>query len=222
VKRSRKNRLVAYGSSFSFVGMVFAALFFAASVTPSLLPRLYPVQGVLSGLALAIGYGVGVALMASYRFLELPEPSGRVRYVAKRAIVVLVPIVFVGFVWQMTSWQNSIRELMEMERLTTAYPFRVTGIAVALGAILVSVARVFRSCGNYVSSKLERFVPRKIALAAGYLLLVVLVLFVSNDLVAAQLLAAADSFFLKVDQVVGENLQQPTNPSETGSGASLV
>ena len=36
--------------------------FFAASVTPSLLPREFIVQGIESGFALAIGYGVGVFL----------------------------------------------------------------------------------------------------------------------------------------------------------------
>lgn len=41
--------------SFSFIGLVVATLFFAVSLTPSLLPRHYPVQGILSGFALAAG-----------------------------------------------------------------------------------------------------------------------------------------------------------------------
>jgi len=222
MKQSLKNRLIDSRNSFSFVGIVFAALFFAASVTPSLLPRIYLVQGVLSGLVLAIGYGVGVALLGCYRFLELPEPKGRVRHTVRQVTFIVVAIVFVGFVWRLTVWQNSIRELMQLERLTTAYPFRVTLIAVVLGALLISVARLFRLCGNYFSSKLERFVPRKIAVAAGYLLLVVLLLFVSNDLIAARLLAAADSLFLELDRFADEDLRQPAAPSATGSDASLV
>src|SRR5262245_15912091 len=46
-----------YGASFSYVGLAAASLFLAASVTPSLLPRNVVVQGVLSGFALAVGYG---------------------------------------------------------------------------------------------------------------------------------------------------------------------
>lgn len=42
-----------YGPSFSYVGLVIATLFFAASLSPSLLPRHFAVQGILSGLALA-------------------------------------------------------------------------------------------------------------------------------------------------------------------------
>ena len=48
-----------YFDSFSFIGLVFAVLFFSASVTPSLLPRNFLFQGLLSGFALATGYGVG-------------------------------------------------------------------------------------------------------------------------------------------------------------------
>ena len=49
-----------YGKSFSFVGLVCGTLFFAASVTPSLVPRNAVVQGLLSGTALTVGYGVGI------------------------------------------------------------------------------------------------------------------------------------------------------------------
>jgi len=53
-----------YYGSFSFVGLVFATLLFATSLTPSLLPRIYIVQGLLSGVALALGYGIAVLLGA--------------------------------------------------------------------------------------------------------------------------------------------------------------
>jgi uncharacterized membrane protein len=220
--RSVQNWLVEYKNSFSFVGLLFATLFFAVSVTPSLLPRIYFVQGVLSAFALAIGYGVGLGLLGIYRFLELPEPRERVRHILKWVAVGVVAIVFVAFVWRMTYWQNSIRELMQMPPLETAYPYRVAAIALVLGALLVSAARLFRTCGNYVATKLERFVPRRIALATGYTLVIVFILFVTNDVIAAQLLAAADSFFLRMDKLVDDRTQQPADPWRTGSEASLV
>ena len=45
-------------------GLVVATLFFAASLTPSLTPRITIAQAVLSGLCLAAGYGLGVLLAA--------------------------------------------------------------------------------------------------------------------------------------------------------------
>src|SRR4051794_15831355 len=43
-------------------GSAFAVLFFCASLTPSLLPRAWYLQGIVSGLTAAIGYGAGAAL----------------------------------------------------------------------------------------------------------------------------------------------------------------
>nr|MCE2739783.1 hypothetical protein [Rhodobacter sp.] len=50
--------------SFTALGLILGTLFFAASLTPSLVPRHPAVQGVLSGFCLAAGYGLGVALRA--------------------------------------------------------------------------------------------------------------------------------------------------------------
>ena len=43
-----------------FVGVAFGTLFFCLSLTPSLLPRDWLFQGLISGLNAAIGYGIGV------------------------------------------------------------------------------------------------------------------------------------------------------------------
>ncbi|HMP07808.1 MAG TPA: alpha/beta-hydrolase N-terminal domain-containing protein, partial [Lacipirellulaceae bacterium] len=79
-------------SSFSFVGLAVATLFFAASMTPSLLPRHYAVQGVLSGFALAAGYGVGVFLVWAWQFLELPRPGERLDRASKQATAAVVAV----------------------------------------------------------------------------------------------------------------------------------
>lgn len=180
------------------------------------------VQGLLSGFSLAIGYGVGVALVAIYQFLQLREPQGKTQTISKRVIVACVAIVFATFLWRMTFWQNSIRSLMEMPPLETAYPYRVAIIALVFGAILVAMGRSFLWSGHYVSRKLQRFVPERIASAIGFTLVVFLLLFLSNDVIASRLLHAADSFFLKMDQVVDDSVEKPSDPLRTGSEQSLV
>ena len=54
------------------------ALFLAASLTPSLIPRSFLLQGVLGGVCFAIGYGVGVLCREIWAWLELPFPNDRV------------------------------------------------------------------------------------------------------------------------------------------------
>ncbi len=63
--------------SFSTAGLLVGILFFAASLTPSLMPRSFLVQGALSGFCAALGYGVGVATVWLWRYLEIPVPRAR-------------------------------------------------------------------------------------------------------------------------------------------------
>ena len=46
--------------TFSGHGLVVGTLFFALSLTPSLLPRSALIQGLVSGILFAVGYGLGV------------------------------------------------------------------------------------------------------------------------------------------------------------------
>ncbi len=213
---------VRYLQSFSFVGLVVAALFFAASLTPSLLPRNYIVEGLLAGFSIAFGYGIGVAIVNLCLFLGIREPSARVQRITRWIAVVAVMIIVATFIWRMTYWQNSIRELMELEPVASAYRFRMSAIALGLAVSLVTAGRLFLiSCG-FVSSKLTRVFPTRIASTLGFILVTLAVLILANDLVVRRLLDAADSFFAAVDASQEEDVQQPTDPRFCGSESSLV
>jgi len=58
-------------------------MFFAFSLTPSLLPLPFLVQGALQGLAFAHGYGLGVAAVFLWNDLQLPLAGGRAALAAK-------------------------------------------------------------------------------------------------------------------------------------------
>ncbi|MBA3483278.1 MAG: hypothetical protein H0T51_15830, partial [Pirellulales bacterium] len=121
--------MASHWRSFSYIGLAIATLFFAASLTPSLLPRHFAVQGILSGFALAAGYGIGVFFVWLWNYLELRHPSDRTQRVSKSITTVVVALVAALFLWRASIWQNSIRTLMEMDAVETAYPWRVGLIA---------------------------------------------------------------------------------------------
>ena len=50
-------------------GLWLGTLFFAGSLTPSLVPRDTLLQGALSGVSFALGYGIGVFLRKLWHFL---------------------------------------------------------------------------------------------------------------------------------------------------------
>ncbi len=70
-----KLRTEAFLGSLSLDGMLIGGLFLAASLTPSLIPRDYIMQGALAGVSLALGYGIGTRIDALWRYLELPVPG---------------------------------------------------------------------------------------------------------------------------------------------------
>src|SRR5262245_60102614 len=100
--------------SFSTSGLPLGTLFFAASLTPSLLPRSFLTQGVLSGFSLAAGYGIGVFGCWLWAYMELPQPKGRLLSIAKFAAASGCATVAVMALRHAAQWQNSIRELMQL------------------------------------------------------------------------------------------------------------
>jgi len=84
--------------SLSTSGLLLGTLFFAASLTPTLLPRSFLTQGVLSGCSLATGYGIGVFASWLWAYMELAQPKGHLLRVAKLAAATGCAVVAVIFV----------------------------------------------------------------------------------------------------------------------------
>ena len=204
------------------MGLAVATLFFAASLTPSLLPRNFAVQGILSGFALAVGYGVGVFFVALWLFLEIPKPSDRIQRVSKRITTIVVLLVVTLFLWRASIWQNSIRQLMEMEPVVTAYPWRLALIALLTGILLIAFARGLLTLWRYVDQKISRVVPRRVSYVASALIVVVGLFLIANNVIARLALNAADAIFVKMDRIVDDGVEQPEDALASGSAESLI
>jgi uncharacterized membrane protein len=124
-------------------GLLLGTLFFAASLTPTLIPRTYLTQGVLGGGVFAIGYGLGVFWRWLWRYMELPAAKERNRRIANLAIAIVCAVVAATFLWRTAEWQNSIRVLMELDPVTSGHPFKVCAVAVATFVVLLGLARLF-------------------------------------------------------------------------------
>ncbi len=217
-QRSVQRLLIA----FSFWGLLVASLFFAASLTPSLLPRHYAVQGILSGMALAVGYGVGVFLVWLWLYMELPVFGDRVQRISKGLTTAFVAVVMISFLWQTTEWANSVRRLMEMEPVETAYPWRIGAVAILVGVAIIMAMRGLRFCWRYVNGKLIAVIPRRVAHVLSTLLIGFAVLVIANDVIARFALNTADAIFLEIDKRVDDDTKQPADPNASGSVASLI
>ncbi|BBD39931.1 MULTISPECIES: alpha/beta hydrolase [Aminobacter] len=217
-----RNWAVRYWFSFSTTGLLLGTLFFAASLTPTLIPRNYLTQGVLSGLSAAVGYGCGFFLRWLWRYLELPELRARILIAGKLIAAIACGIVGLAFLWQASEWQNSIRRLMQLAPVDTAHPLEVGAIALVTFVVLVAFGRLFKRTLVFVSEKLRRFVPTRVSYVIGTTIAVFLFWSAADGIIFRYGLRVMDSSFQRLDELMPAETRQPAEPGKTGSAASLV
>jgi len=217
-----RNWAVRYWFSFSTTGLLLGTLFFAASLTPTLIPRNYLTQGVLSGLSAAVGYGCGFFLRWLWRYLELPELRARILITGKLIAAIACGIVGLAFLWQASEWQNSIRRLMQLAPVDTAHPLEVGAIALVTFVVLVAFGRLFKRTLVFVSEKLRRFVPTRVSYVIGTTIAVFLFWSAADGIIFRYGLRVMDSSFQRLDELMPAETRQPAEPGKTGSAASLV
>lgn len=208
--------------SLSGVGLVLGALFFAAALTPTLVPRSYLTQGTLAGACFAIGYAAGVLWRWLWHYLELPEPSSRIRAIANALVSVACLLIVIAFLWRAAEWQNSIRSVMKMEPVETAHPFKTCAIALVTFFVLLALARLFRLVTHSLSTQIRRFIPRRVANVVGLLVATLLFWSIASNFLVSTTFRALDSSFRELDALHEPERPQPTAPGKTGSTASLV
>jgi uncharacterized membrane protein len=85
-----------YLSRFSLAGLTGALVCYCLSLTPSLLPRVWYLQAVMSGITAVIGYAIGLFIGWLLRSLIPWRPAPAVRRASRWALavagVVLIPL----------------------------------------------------------------------------------------------------------------------------------
>lgn len=208
--------------SLSGVGLMLGALFFAAALTPTLIPRSYLTQGVLAGGCFAIGYFAGVLWRRLWHYLELPEPSARARSTANALVAAGCLLVVIVSLWRTAEWQNAIRTVMKMAPVETAHPFKVCAIALVTFAVLLVLGRLFALIARFLAARIRRVIPRKVANVIGVLVAGLLFWSIASNVLIRTAFNALDSSFRELDVLLEPERPQPTTSDRTGSPASLV
>jgi uncharacterized membrane protein len=208
--------------SLSAGGLLFGTLFFAASLTPMLLPRTFLTQGLLSGCSLATGYGIGTFGVWLWGYMELAQLSGRFLRAANRAAVTSCAIIAIASLWQAARWQNSVRELMDLGPVDTAYPVAVSLIALAVFAVLIALARFFQLTRRFVTTRMRRLLPGRMSDVVAVIATLALFWLVINGLLFRGFLRVAEASFQEYDALIEPETEPPTAPLKTGSRASLL
>ena len=205
-------------------GVVVGLLFFCTSLTPTLLPRTWLAQGLISAVATAAGYAIGFVL--GWVFMRVvprrwfPRPAVRrllVRGSLTAAVVLVAVALFAG-----SGWQRDLSVLMG-ERPPGRWSYlRVPGFTLVLVTGLVALVRVVRRGVLWLVGLIRRWLPdgpiQVLGVTAGLLVLVG----VAEGVALGGFMSAANQISAIVNDAQGDGAAAPTSPLRSGGPQSLV
>lgn len=206
----------------SWLGLFFALLCLCLSLTPSLMPRSWFVQGALSGISAAVGYFCGVVLQWLWIYLEIPSLRFSPGWIVRSVAVIAGLLIAAFFVWQASSLQNSVRALMQLPPNATIEPFLLILTAAVAFILLVTIGRLFKMMVLASYARASRVVPRRIAALAAILISAFAFWTVVDGVLFHVALRVVDSSFREADALIDDDTPMPDDPGKTGSAASLV
>lgn len=221
--RYRTSRDLSLFGQPSALGLFLGALCFAASLTPSMIPRAGLMQGVLGGVCFAAGYVIGYGIATLWVWMiEPPPPAPGIR---QRRLALAAGAGGLAGAWaltRVTGWQNDIHAAMSIAPVESARPFTILAVAMLVAVALIFVGRLFRRLWRVIAAQLEGVLPPRVAETAGIALALLLFWSVGNDVVLGRLLAGLDETYSRLDRLIPAEQAAPADPSKPGSAASLT
>ena len=211
------------------VGVLFAALFFCLSLTPSLLPRDWLTAGIIGAINAAIGYGIGVLIGAIGRRLVLSRrswwpPRRDVRRVFQAAAIVVAISASVLTVLQAAAWQRDVAAVMGIDGPATAGYLRRLVVALPIAAMLIAAARVVKDAIKFLArGMIWRWnLNDEIAMFVGTAIVAVLIITLVNGVLVRGFLAGASAVFQPRNTATRPGVEQPLRSEKSGSPSSFA
>jgi uncharacterized membrane protein len=201
-------------------GFTGAVVFYCLSLTPSLLPRGWLMQGVVSGLTAAMGYAAGATLGAAVGRFWRPGPTPR--RITWRVLWALTPLLILLFLALGTGWQQQLRTRLDMPPMRTYDIVRIVGISILVFAVILLLARSLRLATRRIARLMGRFVPKPLAYVVGTVVVVYLVSGFVQGFLTTTAIAFASRAASVTNGTTSPGVTAPTSALRSGSPASLV
>ncbi|WP_111511762.1 alpha/beta hydrolase [Mycobacterium kyogaense] len=207
---------------YTFTGTAVGLVFLWLSLTPSLLPRGPLFQGLVSGGAGAFGYAIGVFSVWLVRYMRSKDSSPPP---PRRAWLILVVVGAIGMVLAIIwfhEWQDDVRDLMGVPRLTFwDYPLAAAISVVTLFAF-VEIGQLIRRLVRFLVRQLDRVAPPRVSAVIVVTLLLALTIALLNGIVVRFAMSTINSTFAAVNDETDPDNPAPDTPLRSGGPGSLV
>jgi len=207
---------------YTFTGTAAGMLLLWLSLTPSLLPRGPLFQGIVSGAAGAIGYGLGVLAVWLIRFMrsraDSPAPP---RWawpilVAVGALGLVLGIVYFRY------WQDHVRDLMGVPRLHWYNYIQAGLLAVVVLFAFVEIGQLVGRMVRFLARQLGRVAPPRVSFVVTVILVLSVGIALLNGVVVRGGMSVLNKTFSAINDETDPNHPPPTTPLRSGGPGSLV
>jgi uncharacterized membrane protein len=207
---------------YTFTGTAVGLVFLWFSMTPSLLPRGPLFQGLVSGGAGAIGYGLGVFavwLMRYMRSKDSSPPAPRWAWITLAVIGIIGQILMI--IW-FHVWQDDVRDFMGVPRLGFWDHPLAAVLSIVTLFVLVEIGQLVGKLVRYLVRQLNRFAPPRVSAVVVVVLLLALTVALLNGVVVRFAMSTINKTFAAVNDETDPDFPAPMSPLRSGGPQSLV
>lgn len=215
--------LQRYINRFNFTGIFVGLVFFCFSMLPSLLPRPAMYQAVISGVSLAIGYGIGVLASTVIRWMLQKElVPYRFKSNLWRLLIIGGALAVLVFLIMGGRWQDEVRQLVGEQPTDSGH-----SITIAVGALIVFIGllALSRALGRltiWINNKIATILPRRLSAVLGVTFVVIVFFWLVSGVFANFFVTTANSIYSKKNNTTPIGVSQPTSPYKSGGSESLI
>jgi uncharacterized membrane protein len=209
-------------AEYGLVGVIVGLAFVWWSLSPSLLPRGPILQGVVSGVVGAVGYGLGAVLGELGRRAVGRDPSPAIMRRTWRILEVVGPAVTFALLLVAARQQLTLYRLLDQPAPARVGYLATVPITLVVAATLIQVARAVRWVSRRLTDRLDRHLARGVARSLSVVLVAVLLIGLVDGVLIRGLFAGADGFARAIDQAMPSDLDAPGTRSRSGGPGSGV
>jgi uncharacterized membrane protein len=207
---------------YTFTGTALGLLFVLLSMTPSLLPRGPMFQGIVSGAAGAIGYGLGVFGVWLARFMQSRQTSPPAPRWAWPVLVVGGAVALVSGVFYFHYWQDHVRDLMDVPRLQWYNYLQAAVLSIVVLFAFVEIGQLIGKLVRFLVRQLNRIAPPRVSFVAVVTVILAISIALLNGIVVRGAMDVLNKTFSRVNDELDPNHPAPTTALRSGGPGSLV
>ena len=207
---------------YTFTGTALGLLFVLLSMTPSLLPRGPMFQGIVSGAAGAIGYGLGVFGVWLARFMQSRQTSPPAPRWAWPVLVAGGAVALASGVFYFHYWQDHVRDLMGVPRLQWYNYLQAAVLSIVVLFAFVEIGQLIGKLVRFLVRQLNRIAPPRVSFVAVVTVILAISIALLNGIVVRGAMDVLNKTFSRVNDELDPNHPAPTTALRSGGPGSLA